>query len=422
MEYKKRISDKKLSEKLDIMGAVLIEGAKLTGKTTSALQYASSSILLNDPDKDYLSLAKLQPSAVLKGDTPHLIDEWQLEPRIWDAVRFEVDKRAKPGQFILTGSATPIDQNEIHHSGIGRISRMMMRPMSLYESGDSSGDVSLGELFNSNGEISSSSGADLDIITYLVCRGGWPSILNLSRDKALYVAREYTDGLIETDLKKTIGQKFNKDKMAAILRSYARNVGTQIKLEEINKDVVSSEGISLFGMNALYNYINALKDAYIIEDISAWNANLRSKTVIRSTPTRYFVDPSIAAAALAIGPKDLENDIRTLGFFFENMVIRDLRVYADSIDGNVYHYLDNTNLECDAIVHLKNGKYGIIEIKLGGEENIEKAAKNLKRLENKIDEDKMMKPSFKMVITGVGAFAYKRKDNVLVVPITSLKN
>ncbi len=422
MEYKRRISDKKLSEKLEIMGAVLIEGAKLTGKTTSALQYASSSILLNDPDKDYLSLAKLKPSAVLIGDTPHLIDEWQLEPRIWDAVRFEVDRRARNGQFILTGSATPIDQNEIHHSGIGRISRMMMRPMSLYESGDSSGDVSLEALFNLDDDIFSNSGVDLDEITYLVCRGGWPSILNLSHDKALYVAREYTDGLIETDLKKSIGQKFNKDKMSGLLKSYSRNIGTQIKYEEISKDVVSSYEKTLFGMNTLYHYINVLKDAYIIEDISAWNANLRSKSIIRSTPTRYFVDPSIAAAALAIGPSDLENDIRTLGFFFENMVIRDLRVYAESIDGNVYHYLDNTNLECDAIVHLKNGKYGFIEIKLGGEENIEKAARNLIRLENKIDDDKMMKPSFKMVIIGVGTFAYKRKDDVLVVPITSLKN
>ncbi len=333
-----------------------------------------------------------------------------------------MDKRSEPGQFILTGSATPIDQNEIHHSGIGRISRMMMRPMSLYESGDSSGEVSLEALFNSDDDVFSNTGADIDEITYLICRGGWPSILNLSREKALFVAREYTDGLIETDLKKSIGQKFSKDKMAGLLRSYARNIGTRIKFEEINKDVVSLDGISLFGTNSLYNYINALKDSYIIEDISSWNANLRSKTIIRCTPTRYFVDPSIAAAALAIGPNDLVNDIRTLGFFFENMVIRDLRVYAESLDGNVYHYLDNTNLECDAIVHLKNGKYGLIEIKLGGEENIEKAAHNLIRLEQKIDEDKMNKPSFKMVIIGVGSFAYKRNDDVIVVPITSLKN
>lgn len=422
MEYKRRISDKKLCEKLEIMGAVLIEGAKLTGKTTSALQYASSSVLLNDPDKDYLSIAKLKPSAVLKGDTPHLIDEWQLEPKIWDAVRFEVDNRGKTGQFILTGSATPIDQSEIHHSGIGRISRMMMRPMSLYESGDSSGDVSLEALFNSESDIFSNSGADLDEIAYLICRGGWPSVLNLSHNQALYIAREYTEALIETDLKKSIGQKFNKDKMARLLRSYSRNIGTQIKFEEINKDVLSSEGISLFSISTMNKYIDALRDSYIIEDISAWNANLRSKAVIRCTPTRYFVDPSIAAAALHIGPNNLEDDIRTLGFFFENLVIRDLRVYAESIDGNVYHYLDNTNLECDAVVHLKNGKYGLIEIKLGGEDNIEKAAYNLRRLENKIDDGRMNKPSFKMVIVGVGTYAYKRKDDVLVVPVTALKN
>lgn len=422
MKYKSRISDRILKDKLETMGAVLIEGAKLTGKTTSASQFAASSILLNDPDSDYLSLAKIKPGAILKGDTPLLIDEWQLEPRLWDAVRFEVDRRSKVGQFILTGSATPIDQNKIFHSGIGRISRMMMRPMSLYESGDSSGEISLGTLFNSVVDIYAERGADIEELTYLICRGGWPSSLVLKKEKALNVANEYVAGLIETDLKKAIGHKFNKDKMSRLLKSYSRNIGTQIKLEEINKDVLASDEISTFGITTLYTYINALKDAYIIEDASAWNANLRSKTVIRSTPTRYFVDPSIAVASLAIGPKDLENDIKTLGFFFENLVIRDLRVYADSIDGNVYHYLDNTNLECDAIIHLRNGKYGLIEIKLGGTENIEKGAYILNRLEKKIDTEKMNKPSFKMVIIGIGKFAYQRDDGVFVVPITSLKN
>lgn len=422
MKYKSRISDRILKDKLETMGAVLIEGAKLTGKTTSASQFAASSILLNDPDSDYLSLAKIKPGAILKGDTPLLIDEWQLEPRLWDAVRFEVDRRSKVGQFILTGSATPIDQNKIFHSGIGRISRMMMRPMSLYESGDSSGEISLGTLFNSVVDIYAERGADIEELTYLICRGGWPSSLVLKKEKALNVANEYVAGLIETDLKKAIGHKFNKDKMSRLLKSYSRNIGTQIKLEEINKDVLASDEISTFGITTLYTYINALKDAYIIEDASAWNANLRSKTVIRRTPTRYFVDPSIAVASLAIGPKDLENDIKTLGFFFENLVIRDLRVYADSIDGNVYHYLDNTNLECDAIIHLRNGKYGLIEIKLGGTENIEKGAYILNRLEKKIDTEKMNKPSFKMVIIGIGKFAYQRDDGVFVVPITSLKN
>lgn len=422
MEYKSRISDKKLKDKLEIMGAILIEGAKLTGKTTSASQFAASSVLLNDPDSDYLSLAKIKPGAILKGKTPLLIDEWQLEPRIWDAVRFEVDRRSKVGQFILTGSATPIDQNKIFHSGIGRISRMVMRPMSLYESGDSSGEISLGSLFNSVDDIYSDRGADIEELTYLICRGGWPSSLTLEKNKALDIANEYVAGLIETDLKKAIGHRFNKDKMSRLLKSYSRNIGTQIKLEEINKDVLASDEISTFSITTLYTYIDALKDAYIIEDVSAWNANLRSKTVIRSTPTRYFVDPSIAVASLAIGPQDLENDIKTLGFFFENLVIRDLRVYADSIDGNVYHYLDNTNLECDAIIHLKNGKYGLIEIKLGGDENIEKGAITLNRLEKKIDTEKMHKPSFKMIIIGIGKFAYQREDGVLVVPITSLKN
>ncbi len=422
MEYKNRISDKKLKDKLGIIGAVLIEGAKLTGKTTSASHFAASSVLLNDPDSDCLNLAKIKPGAILKGDTPLLIDEWQLEPKIWDAVRFEVDRRSKVGQFILTGSATPIDQNKIFHSGIGRISRMVMRPMSLYESGDSSGEISLSSLFNSIEDIYSSRGADIEELTYLICRGGWPSSLALKRDNALNIANEYVAALIETDLKKSIGHKFNKDKMSRLLKSYSRNIGTQIKMEEINKDILASDEISTFGITTLYTYIDALKDSYIIEDAEAWNANLRSKTIIRSTPTRYFVDPSIAVASLAIGPKDLENDIKTLGFFFENMVIRDLRVYADSIDGNVYHYLDNTNLECDAIIHLRNGKYGLVEIKLGGSENIEKGASTLNKLEKKLDTDKMNKPSFKMVIIGVGNFAYQRDDGVLVVPITSLKN
>ena len=422
MEYKNRISDKKLKDKLGIIGAVLIEGAKLTGKTTSASHLAASSVLLNDPDSDYLNLAKIKPGAILKGDTPLLIDEWQLEPKIWDAVRFEVDRRSKVGQFILTGSATPIDQNKIFHTGIGRISRMVMRPMSLYESGDSSGEISLSSLFNSIEDIYSSRGADIEELTYLICRGGWPSSLALKRDNALNIANEYVAALIETDLKKSIGHKFNKDKMSRLLKSYSRNIGTQIKMEEINKDILASDEISTFGITTLYTYIDALKDSYIIEDAEAWNANLRSKTIIRSTPTRYFVDPSIAVASLAIGPKDLENDIKTLGFFFENMVIRDLRVYADSIDGNVYHYLDNTNLECDAIIHLRNGKYGLVEIKLGGSENIEKGASTLNKLEKKLDTDKMNKPSFKMVIIGVGNFAYQRDDGVLVVPITSLKN
>ncbi len=422
MEYRKRICDEILKNKLDLLGAVLIEGTKWCGKTTTATQQAKTVILMNDPDKDYLALAEIRPSALLKGDTPLLLDEWQLAPQLWDSVRFEVDKRASTGQFILTGSATPVDKTRIHHSGIGRISRMTMRPMSLYESGDSSGEVSLRSLFEGDSDIFLETDTDIDRTAYLVCRGGWPQVLDKDEDKALQISYEYVKGLVETDLAKAVGRKINKAKAERLLKSYSRNIGTQTNIEEIRKDIIGKGANTQFGINTLHKYIDALKDCYIIEDAESWCAQLRSRTVIRSTPTRYFVDPSIAAAALRIGPDDLVNDLRTFGFLFENMVIRDLRVYAESIDGDVYHYLDRDNLECDAVIHLRNGKYGLVEIKLGGEANIEKGAGSLNRLEAKIDVSAMNAPSFKMVIVGVGQHAYKRRDGVIVMPVTCLKN
>lgn len=422
MEYRKRICDEILKSKLDLLGAVLIEGTKWCGKTTTAMQQSKTVILMNDTDKNYLSLAEIKPSELLKGETPLLIDEWQLAPQLWNAVRFEVDKRAKNGQFILTGSATPVDKSRIYHSGIGRISRMTMRPMSLYESGDSSGEVSLLSLFESNGDIFVNVGSDIERIAYLVCRGGWPQVLDKKDDKALKISYEYVEGLIEADLEKAVGKKINKARAERLLKSYSRNIGTQINIEEIRKDIIGKGANIQFGINTLHKYINALKDCYIIEDAESWCAQLRSRTVIRSAPTRYFVDPSIAAATLRIGPSDLINDLRTFGFLFENMVMRDLRVYAQSIDGDVYHYRDKDNLECDAVIHLRNGKYGLVEIKLGGETNIEKGALSLNKLEAKIDVEAMKAPSFKMVIVGVGQYAYKRKDGVIVMPITCLKN
>lgn len=422
MEYRNRICDGILKDKLDLLGAVLIEGTKWCGKTTTATKQAKKVILMNDKDKDYLSLAEIKPSLLLKGDTPLLLDEWQLAPQLWDTVRFEVDKRAKPGQFILTGSATPADKTRIFHSGIGRISRMTMRPMSLYESGDSSGGVSLHSLFEDESDIFLEAETDIDRMAYLVCRGGWPQVLDKDENKALKISYEYVEGLVEADLEKAVGKKINKAKAVRLLKSYSRNIGTQISIEEIRKDIIGKGANTQFGINTLYKYIDALKDCYIIEDAESWCAQLRSRTVIRSTPTRYFVDPSIATAALRVGPDDLINDLRTFGFLFENMVIRDLRVYAESIDGDVYHYLDKDNLECDAVIHLRNGKYGLVEIKLGGESNIEKGAVSLNRLEAKIDVSAMKAPSFKMVIIGVGQYAYKRKDGVIVMPVTCLKN
>lgn len=422
MEYRKRICDEILKNKLDLLGAVLIEGTKGCGKTTTATQQAKTVILMNDPDKDYLALAEIKPSALLKGDTPLLLDEWQLAPQLWDSVRFEVDKRASTGQFILTGSATPVDKTRIHHSGIGRISRMTMRPMSLYESGDSSGEVSLRSLFEGGSDFFLETDNDIDRTAYLVCRGGWPQVLDKDEGKALQISYEYVKGLVETDLAEAVGRKINKTKAERLLKSYSRNIGTQTSIEEIRKDIIGKGANTQFGINTLHKYIDALKDCYIIEDAESWCAQLRSRTVIRSTPTRYFVDPSIAAAALRIGPDDLVNDLRTFGFLFENMVIRDLRVYAESIDGDVYHYLDRDNLECDAVIHLRNGKYGLVEIKLGGEANIEKGAGSLNRLESKIDVNAMNAPSFKMVIVGVGQHAYKRRDGVIVMPVTCLRN
>lgn len=422
MEYRKRISDNILENKLDLLGAVLIEGTKWCGKTTTATQKAKTVVMMNDEEKNYVSIAEISPSLLLKGETPVLIDEWQKVPSLWDVIRFEVDKRATTGQFILTGSSTPVDKSKISHSGIGRISRMTMRPMTLYESGDSSGDVSLNALFESTDDIFFSADSDISKTAYLVCRGGWPQSLGRNEKTALQISYEYVEGLIEADLAKATGRKINKDKASRLLKSYSRNVGTQINIEEIRKDIIGKGENTQFGINTLHLYIDALKDSYIIEDAEAWSAQLRSKTVIRSTPTRYFVDPSIATASLRVGPEDLINDLRTFGFLFENMVIRDLRVYAESIDGDVFHYLDSDNLECDAVIHLRNGKYGLVEIKLGGETNIEKGASTLNKLEAKIDSSTMKAPSFKMIIVGVGSYAYKRKDGVLVVPVTCLKN
>lgn len=395
---------------------------KWCGKTTTAKQKAKTVIMMNDTEKDYLSIAEIRPSLLLEGETPLLIDEWQRAPQLWDTVRLEVDRRAETGQFILTGSATPVDKSRISHSGIGRISRMTMRPMSLYESGDSSGEVSLYSLFESDDDIFLRADSDIERIAYLVCRGGWPQVLDKNENNSLKISFEYVEGLIEADLEKAVGKKINKSKASRLLKSYSRNIGTQINVEEIRKDIIGKGENTQFGINTLHKYIDALKDCFIIEDAESWCAQLRSRTVIRSTPTRYFVDPSIATAALRVGPDDLINDLRTFSFLFENMVIRDLRIYAESLDGDVYHYLDRDNLECDAVIHLKNGKYGLVEIRLGGESNIEKGANSLNKLEAKIDTESMKAPSFKMVIVGVGAHAYKRKDGVIVMPVTCLKN
>lgn len=422
--YHQRIVDSLLNFKLHSKGAVLIEGPKWCGKTTTALQIAKSSILMQDQDnlKDYLELAQIRPSALLQGETPHLIDEWQVAPQLFDAIRYEIDKRDEFGQFILTGSATPYDISKINHTGTGRISRMTMRTMSLFESGESNGTVSLKEIFDGNTEVEGTSNIDLSELSYLICRGGWPKVVDIKDQRiALQQAIDYYDGVINSDISRVDDIKRDPNRAARVLRSYARNIASQAKLSSITQDIKSNEEIN-FSDDTVSSYIKALKSIFVIEDSNSWNPNLRSKAAIRTTDTRYFLDPSIACAALGIGPQDLENDLNTFGLLFENLVVRDLRIYADAIDGKVYHYRDNLDLECDAVVHLRNGKYGLIEVKLGGEKLISEGIKSLNKLEEKLDTTKMKAPAFKMVITGVGKFAYKNKDGILIVPIGSLKD
>lgn len=417
-----RIADKIIIDRLEAKGAILIEGPKWCGKTTTGKHLAKSVIEMDRPDltKQYQQMAELNPSALLAGEVPHMIDEWQIAPNLWNAVRYEVDQRDEFGQFILTGSSVPITLDSSMHTGTGRIGSMKMRPMSLYESKDSNGEVSLSDLFK--GEIINGTDThDLESIAYLICRGGWPKAIDASEKVALRQAIDYYDAIVYNDVDRVGGIKKDSERMKKLLRSYARNISQQVSLELIREDILAND-IESFGQNTLYSYLDSLKKIFVIEDSPAWNPNLRSKTAIRTTDTRYFVDPSIASVSLGLGPQDLINDLNTMGLIFENLCIRDLRVYADSLDGQIYHYRDKTGLECDAVVHLRNGEYGLIEIKLGGDSLIEEGARSLLALSNKIDTTKMKKPAFLMVLCGIAPFAYRRKDSVYVVPIGCLKD
>lgn len=421
-KYYQRVSDKVLLEHLEAKGAVLIEGAKWCGKTTSAKHIAKSVIEMDRPDmtEQYQQMARIKPSNLLEGATPHLIDEWQIATNLWNAVRYEVDRRGEFGQFILTGSSVPAKLDESMHTGTGRIVRMRMRPMSLYESKDSSGQVSLADLFAQK-DISGMDDHSIDDIAFLICRGGWPVAVNQPGKIALRQAFDYYDSVVNDDISRVDDVKRDPERSKRLMRSYARNAATQASMETIRKDVLSND-IETFDKESLYGYLNALKRIFVIEDSPAWNPDLRSKTAIRTSETRYFVDPSIASAALGLGPQDLVDDLRLMGLIFENLCVRDLRVYADALDGNVYHYRDKTGLECDAVIHLRDGRYGLIEIKLGGDKLISEGAENLLKLAGRIDTDKMKRPSFLMVLCGVAPFAYKREDGVFVVPIACLKD
>lgn len=421
--YKKRIADDILKRKLEGKGAVLIEGPKWCGKTTTAEQVAASVLYMDDPEKkaQNITMAELSPKRLLAGETPRLIDEWQLAPKLWDAIRFEVDHRGEMGQFVLTGSAVPADTKEIAHTGTGRFTWLTMRPMSLYESGDSTGQVSLRELFQGADDVVGESDIDLDRLAFLTCRGGWPQAIDMRDEIALDQAIDYYDAVVNSDINRADGVQKNPERVKRLMRSYARNQGTQIANTVIAEDV-SGSGVISMSDETTAQYIDALRKIFVVEDMPAWNPNLRSKAAIRTLDTRYFVDPSIAAAALGIGPEDLLNDLNTFGFIFETLGVRDLRVFADALNGTVYHYRDKDGLECDAVVHLRNGAYGLIEIKLGGDRLIEEGAKSLLTLSGKLDTVKMKQPSFLMVLTGTGDYAYRRTDGVFVVPIGCLKD
>lgn len=422
-EYKKRIADEILEKKLKGKGAVLIEGPKWCGKTTTAERISNSILYMANPvDKEQnITLVDINPSLLLTGDTPRLIDEWQIAPKLWDAIRFEVDHRGEEGQFILTGSSVPADMSEVTHTGTGRFSFLTMRPMSLFESGESNGTVSLTDLFEGVKTISGINELSLEDIAYLCCRGGWPRSIFMEKDIALEQAFDYYDAIVNSDISRVDGVNRNAERVKNLMRSYARNIGSGASNETIKNDMINNDLFSL-DSDTIFSYINALKKIFVIEESASWKPNLRNKTAIRTADTRYFVDPSIAVATLGIGPKDLMNDLNTFGLIFESLCIRDLRVYAESINGKVYHYRDSSDLECDAVIHLRDGSYGLIEIKLGGDKLIESGVENLIKLQNKIDTDKMNNPAFLMVVTATGKYAYRRNDGVYIVPIGCLKN
>jgi len=398
---------------------VLIEGPKWCGKTRTAEEKAASALYMQDPDHSasYQQAADIKPSLLLKGDTPRLIDEWQMSPVLWDAVRFAVDQRGETGQFILTGSAVPKD-NAIQHTGTGRISRMIMRPMSFFESLESNGTVSLKSLFDGTATVDSNSSLTIEGLAFALIRGGWPASIGQKESIALKQVYDYVDAIINIDVSRVDGVEKSPARLRALMRSLARNVSTTANIKTIHQDIAADE--ETISEKTISAYINALRRIFVIEDLPAWNPAMRSKTVLRAAPKRHFVDPSIAAAVLRANSESLLQDFNTFGLLFESLCIRDLRVYAQSIDGEVFHYRDKSGLEADAIVHLKDGRWGAIEVKMGAKE-IEKATENLKILQDKINLDKMKEPSFLMVLTAT-ELGYQRDDGVYIVPIGCLRD
>lgn len=418
-KYLKRLGDEELQLALKASGAVLIEGAKWCGKTSTAQQAAKSVIFLQDPDQSasYLALADAKPSLLLTGANPRLIDEWQMAPVLWDAVRFEVDKRNELGQFILTGSAVPND-NVTAHTGTGRISRIKMRPMSLFESKESNGSISLGDLFNNPLKINeATSELSIEQIAFAICRGGWPASLQLEGKAALRMANSYVESVINHDVSEVDSVEKNPERVRLLMRSLARNISTIANYSTIIEDFEATD--KSISEKTVSTYINALKRIFVVEDLQAWQPSLRSKTAIRTSEKRHFVDPSIATSIMRTEPEGILKDFEYFGFLFESLCTRDVRIYAQANDGDVFHYRDKSGLESDLIVRLRNGKWAAIEVKLG-QKQIEEAAANLLAIKNKIDTEKMGEPSFLMILTG-GQFAYQRNDGVWVVPLGCLK-
>ena len=423
-KYRKRVVDDLLARKLLGMGAVLVQGAKWCGKTTTCEEFAKSALYMADPDtkESNLQIVDIDIKALLKGEKPRLIDEWQIAPKFWDAVRYHVDHSDGFGHFILTGSAVPPDTKEIAHSGTGRIARVTMRPMSLWESGESNGSVSLGGLLAGK-EFTSVESPDhrLEDVAFMVCRGGWPQAVQQTGEIALDRANDYYEAVVESDISRVDGVSRTPSRVHRLMRSYARLQGTQSNLSVIKKDMQTNDRSTL-NEDTVASYLEALKRIFVVEDMEAWCPNLRSKAQIRTTDTRYFTDPSIAVAALGIGPGSLMSDLNTFGYLFECLAIRDLRVYASAHAGTVSHYRDADGLECDAVVHLRDGTSGLIEVKLGGDRLVEEGAATLNKLANKLDVTKTSKPMFKMVLTAIGKFAYhRREDDVIVCPLGCLK-
>ena len=424
--YLPRIADSMITERLSYAGAILIEGPKWCGKTTTCEQHAKSAAYISDPSKHdyYLDMARMNMQKFLDGAQPRLFDEWQEIPELWDAIRFAVDHNEEDAHFLLTGSAVVPKKNrqKIRHSGTGRFSRIRMRPMSLWESGESSGVVGISDLFSGKvPQFEESRKTELDEMAFIVCRGGWPNAVGRGERAALRVSRDYCESIAESDISRADDVVRDPVRVRRLLRSYARLQGTQTSLAAIRKDMTAND-IGDIGEDTIYSYIDALSRIFVVENVGAWTPSIRAKTAIRSSDTRYFTDPSIATAALGAKPGDLMNDLRSFGMFFETLCLRDLRIYMDVVDGSVRHYRDQTGLECDAVLENFNGDYALVEIKLGGERLVEEGVRSLNAYWKLLAGKKMRKPVFRMILTAVGDYAYVRKeDGIIVCPISALK-